>query len=635
MAAQMTSDPQSQSIVKNERYHWMGSHLETRDGVAGARFAVWAPNATEVCVLTDGNGWQHGSDWLRGSDSGVWSGFIPGVKNGTRYKYSLRTKQGEILPKADPYAFYAEHPPATASIVFDLDGYQWNDSEWMKQRAEFNWRRRPVSIYEVHLPSWKRPWDGRPYHSYRELAPMLVEHVQQVGFTHIELMPITEFPFDGSWGYQVTGFFAPTSRFGDPDDFRWFVDYCHQHGIGVIMDWVPAHFPYDAHGLARFDGSGLYEHDDPRQGFHPDWQTHIFNYGRNEVCDFLHASARFWLKEFHIDGLRVDAVASMLYLDYSRKDGEWVPNCFGGNENFDAINFLKALNTHLYSDFPGVMTIAEESTAYGGVSRPVYTGGLGFGFKWDMGWMHDTLEYMKRDPIYRKYHQNELTFRSVYAFSENFVLPLSHDEVVHGKGSLISRMPGDDWQKFANMRLLFGYQYALPGKKLLFMGCEFAQWTEWKYSSQLDWALQSSPMHSGLQMFVGDLNRLHKDYPALHELDCEPEGFSWIAADDAAKSMYTFCRTSSAGQQVVVVVNFTPSPHSDYRIGVPAAGSYVEILNSDSKLYGGSNLGNMGLQKAEPIPSHGRPFSLQLNIPPLAIMMLTVDQNIQVAKASK
>jgi len=617
---------------KNERYHWLGAHLETRDGVEGARFAVWAPNATEVSVLTDGNGWQHGSDWLSGSDSGVWSGFIPGVREGTSYKYGIRTKQGEILHKADPFAFSAEHPPATASIIHSLEHYHWNDSQWMTERAESNWLTRPVSIYEVHLASWKRPWDGRPYHTYRELAPMLVDHVKSLGFTHIELMPIAEFPFDGSWGYQVTGYFAPTSRFGSPDDFRYFVDYCHQHGIGVIMDWVPAHFPYDSHGLARFDGTGLYEHDDPKQGFHPDWKTHVFNYGRNEVCDFLHANARFWIKEYHIDGLRVDAVASMLYLDYSRKDGEWIPNCFGGNENFEAIDFMKQLNTHLHADFPGVMTLAEESTSYGGVSRPVYTGGLGFGFKWDMGWMHDTLEYIKRDPIYRKYHQNELTFRSVYANSENFVLPLSHDEVVHGKGSLLSRMPGDDWQKFANMRLLYGYQYTVPGKKLLFMGCEFGQRGEWDHHNQLDWKQQAEPLNNGLQLFLGDLNRVYKDYPALHELDCTPGGFSWIAADDAAKSIYTYCRTSSDGQQVVVVVNFTPAPHFDYRIGVPGKGSYVEIVNSDSELYGGSNIGNLGLRKTDDQPSHGRPYSLELNIPPLSIVMLTLDS---VASASK
>jgi 1,4-alpha-glucan branching enzyme len=609
--------------VRNERYHWLGSHAENRDGVDGARFAVWAPNATEVSVLSDGNGWQHGRDWLTGSDSGVWSGFIPGAGVGTRYKYSLRTKDGQILDKADPYAFAAELPPATASIIHDLDQYQWKDKDWMHRRAQVNWLRQPISVYEVQLSSWKRPWDGRRYHSYKELAHMLVDYVRQLGYTHIELMPITEFPFDGSWGYQVTGYFAPTSRFGSPDEFRYFIDHCHQNDVGVIIDWVPAHFPYDDHGLARFDGSGLYEHDDPKQGFHPDWNTHIFNYGRNEVCDFLHASARFWLKEYHIDGLRVDAVASMLYLDYSRDEGQWVPNCYGGNENFEAIEFLKQFNTHLHSDFPGAITIAEESTSYGGVSRPVYDGGLGFGFKWDMGWMHDTLEYMKRDPIYRKYHQNELSFRSVYQFSENFMLPLSHDEVVHGKGSLIQRMPGDQWQRFANLRLLYGYQYASPGKKLLFMGGEFGQSSEWNADSQLDWSLLQFEIHDGVKKFIGDLNRIYKDYPALHELDCEPAGFSWIAADDAEKSIFTFCRHDSGGDSIVVVLNFTPAPHVGYRIGVPVPGKYVEIINSDSEMYGGSNIGNLGGQVAEEVASHGRDHSLKLNIPPLAMIMLS------------
>ncbi len=609
--------------VKNERYHWLGAHVEHRDGVDGARFAVWAPNATEVSVLTDGNGWQHGCDSLTGSDSGVWSGFIAGAGVGTRYKYSLRTKDGQILSKADPYAFAAELPPATASIIHDLDQYNWRDQDWMDRRAQVNWLRQPISVYEVHLSSWKRPWDGRRYHSYKELAHMLVDYVRQLGYTHIELMPITEFPFDGSWGYQVTGYFAPTSRFGPPDDFRYFIDHCHQNNIGVIIDWVPAHFPYDDHGLARFDGTGLYEHDDPKQGFHPDWNTHIFNYGRNEVCDFLHASARFWLQEYHVDGLRVDAVASMLYLDYSRSEGQWIPNCYGGNENFEAIEFLKQFNVHLHADFPGAITIAEESTSYGGVSRPTYDGGLGFGFKWDMGWMHDTLEYMKRDPIYRKYHQNELSFRSVYQFSENFMLPLSHDEVVHGKGSLLQRMPGDPWQRFANLRLLYGYQYALPGKKLLFMGGEFGQSSEWNADSQLDWSLLQFEVHDGVKKYIGDLNRIYKDYPALHELDCQPEGFSWIAADDTEKSIYTFCRQDSAGDSIVVVFNFTPAPHVGYRIGVPLPGRYIEIINSDSKMYGGSNIGNLGGQVAEEVASHGRDYSLKLNIPPLAMIMLS------------
>ncbi|WP_146389711.1 1,4-alpha-glucan branching protein GlgB [Allorhodopirellula solitaria] len=614
----------SESQPRSERYDWLGAHLESRDGTAGTRFAVWAPNATEVSVLTDGNGWQPGRDVLHGSDSGVWSGFISGAGEGTRYKYAIKTKSGEVLDKADPFAFSAEHPPATASIIHGLDQYQWNDSDWMNRRGQVNWLQQPVSVYEVQLSSWKRPWDGRRYHTYRELATMLVDYVKELGYTHIELMPITEFPFDGSWGYQVTSFFAPTSRFGGPDEFRYFVDHCHRNGIGVIVDWVPAHYPADDHGLAHFDGTGLYEHSDPRQGFHPDWNTHIFNYGRQEVRDFLHASARFWCQEYHIDGLRVDAVASMLYLDYSREEGEWVPNQFGGNENLEAIEFLKQFNTHLHADFPGVLTIAEESTSFGGVSRPVYTGGLGFGMKWDMGWMHDTLEYVKRDPIYRKYHQDELSFRSVYQFTENFMLPLSHDEVVHGKGSLLSRMPGDQWQKFANLRLLYGYQYASPGKKLLFMGCEFGQSSEWNAESQLDWSLLQFDVHDGVKRFIGDLNRIYKDYPALHELDCEEAGFSWIAADDADKSIFTFCRFASDGSAVVIVLNFTPAPHVGYRIGVPQAGSYTEILNSDSELYGGSNVRNLGKIASEDVAAHGREQSLQLNIPPLAVVMLAV-----------
>ncbi len=616
------SESQRGVVPRNERYDWLGAHLETRQGVDGTRFSVWAPNATEVSVLTDGNGWQSGRDPLHGSDSGVWSGFIGGAGEGTRYKYAIKTKSGAVLDKADPFAFAAEHPPATASIVHDLDQYQWNDSDWMNRRGQVNWLQQPVSVYEVQLSSWKRPWDGRRYHSYRELATMLVDYVKELGYTHIELMPITEFPFDGSWGYQVTSFFAPTSRFGNPDEFRYFVDHCHRNGIGVLIDWVPAHFPYDAHGLAHFDGTALYEHSDPRQGFHPDWNTHIFNYGRQEVREFLHASARFWCKEYHIDGLRVDAVASMLYLDYSREAGEWVPNEFGGNQNLDAVEFLKQFNTHLHADFPGVLTIAEESTSFGGVSRPVYTGGLGFGMKWDMGWMHDTLEYVKREPIYRKYHQGELAFRSVYQFSENFMLPLSHDEVVHGKGSLLSRMPGDQWQRFANLRLLYGYQYASPGKKLLFMGCEFGQSSEWNAESQLDWSLLQFDVHDGVKRFIGDLNRIYRDYPALYELDCEPAGFSWIAADDADKSIFTFCRFASDGSTVVVVLNFTPAPHVGYRIGVPQAGTYSEILNSDSELYGGSNVGNLGKITSDDVAAHGREQSLKLNIPPLAVVML-------------
>ena len=608
--------------MEHKLYGRLGAHVETRDGVSGVRFAVWAPNATEVCVLTDGNGWQHGHDWLNSSDSGVWSGFIPGAGPGTTYKYSVRTQSGELLTKADPLAFYCELPPKTASIVHDLNQYQWADGDWMAQRAQTNYLEQPVSIYEVQLASWKRPWGGRRYHTYRELAEQLVSYVTELGYTHIELMPMAEYPFDGSWGYQVTGYFAPTSRFGSPDDFRWFVDYCHQHGVGVIIDWVPAHFPTDPHGLARFDGTALYEHEDERKGFHPDWNTYIFNYGRHEVREFLYESGRFWLDQYHVDGLRVDAVASMLYLDYSREEGEWVPNQFGGRENLEAVDFLKDFNTKVHGEFPGVLTIAEESTSWGGVSKPVYDGGLGFSMKWDMGWMHDSLQYIGREPIHRQYHQNELSFRSLYAFSENFVLPLSHDEVVHGKGSLIRRMPGDDWQKFANLRLLFGYQYTMPGKKLLFMGGEFGQFDEWDHEGEIDWSLLGFPFNDGVKKLIGDLNRLYRDYPALHELDSSPEGFSWIEADDAANSIYSFCRYARNGQTIVVAINFTPVVRYDYQIGVPYAGQYVELLNSDSELYEGSNVGNLGVLTATDEPSHGRDHRLKLNLPPLGMVIL-------------
>ena len=606
----------------DEKYHHLGAHVETQNGVDGVRFSVWAPNATEVAVLTDGNGWQHGQDWLNASDSGVWWGFLPGAGEGTRYKYSIRTKSGKLLDKADPFAFAAEIRPNTASIVHRLDQYEWRDSKWIDERAESNWLEKPVSIYEVHLASWKRPWDGREYHTYRELAHLLVEYVLELGYTHIELMPMAEFPYDPSWGYQVTGYFAPTSRFGAPDEFRYFVDYCHMNGIGVIVDWVPAHFPTDDHGLANFDGTHLYEHADPRKGFHPDWNTNIFNFGRFEVCDFLHSNARFWMNEYHIDGLRVDAVASMLYLDYSREDGEWEPNHLGGNENLEAIDFLRQLGVHLHGDFPGAMLIAEESTSWGGVSRPVYTGGLGFTMKWDMGWMHDSRDYLAHEPVHRKHHQNQLSFRSLYAFSENFVLPLSHDEVVHGKGSLLSRMPGDDWQKFANLRLLFGYQYTMPGKKLLFMGGEFGQWEEWDSDAELQWGQQSFPLNDGVRRLVGDLNRLYRDYPALHELDCSSDGFSWIDADDADHSIFSYCRKSRDGQTIVVVLNFTPVVRHKYRIGVPNPGSYVELLNSDAEIYGGSNVGNLGEIVATQKSCHGRPHSISVSLPPLGMLVL-------------
>ena len=606
-------------------YRWMGAHPGQLNGTPGTRFSVWAPNATEVCVVCDRNGWRHGGFYLNSSDTGIWSGFMPQVGPGEAYKYSIRTKWGEIIEKADPYAFYAEHPPKTASIVYDLDRYTWRDAEWIQRRRATNWFEEPISIYEVHIGSWKRPRDGRRYLSYRELAETLVPYVQEMGYTHLQLMPITEYPFDGSWGYQATGYFAPTSRYGNPDDFRWFVDRCHQLGLGVLVDWVPAHFPTDGHALGRFDGTGLYEHEDPRKGFHPDWNTYIYNYGRNEVRSFLLSSARFWCDQYHVDGLRVDAVASMLYLDYSRKSNEWVPNYHGGRENLEAIGFLKDLNTTIHGEFPGVMMIAEESTAWGGVSRPVYDGGLGFTMKWDMGWMNDTLHYMRRDPIHRRHHQNELSFRMIYAFHENFVLPLSHDEVVHGKHALISQMPGDYWQRFANLRMLYGYQYTTPGKPLLFMGGEFGQWTEWNHDSELDWALLGFEKHDGLRRYIGDLNGVYRREKALHELDFDPAGFSgpW---DDSANSVFAYCRHSRQHKEsVVVIMNMTPVPRTDYRIGVPEAGFYREILNSDAKIYGGSNMGNAGGAKSEPIPMHGRPNSVRVTLPPLAMLLLKAD----------
>jgi 1,4-alpha-glucan branching enzyme len=495
--------------------------------------------------------------------------------------------------------------------------------EWMDQRPMTDWHQRPISIYEVQLGSWKRPQDGRKYFNYRELAHMLVDYAHEMGYTHLQLMPITEYPFDGSWGYQATGYFAPTSRFGTPHDFMYFVDYCHQSGIGVFVDWVPAHFPSDAHSLGRFDGTALYEHADPRKGFHPDWGTYIFNYGRTEVREFLFSSARIWLEKYHVDGLRVDAVASMLYLDYSRKEGEWIPNEHGGRENLEATQFLKDLNVHLHGEFPGILTIAEESTAWGGVSRPVYDGGLGFSMKWDMGWMNDTLRYLRHEPIHRAFHQNELSFRMVYAFSENFVLPLSHDEVVHGKQSLLSQMPGDAWQKFANLRMLYGYQYTMPGKKLLFMGGELGQWTEWNHDAEIDWRLLKQAGHNGLRRFVADLNQLYTQEPALHEQDFHGEGFRWIHADDWRNSVYSYYRMARDPEDLVIVVcNFTPIPRDGYRIGVPQAGFYRELLNSDAATYGGGNVGNIGGLHSKARPSHGHSQSLVLTLPPLSVLLL-------------
>lgn len=604
-------------------YTKSGAHPDVVDGVTGIRFSVWAPNAREVSLLCDATGWTHGRHLLQPSNEGIWSGFLPNATPGMKYKYGVRDFWGKLTEKADPFAFYAEQRPKSASIVYDLGNYPWHDQSWIRHRQRNNWLETPLSIYEVHLGSWRRPDDGRLWYNYRELAHMLVDYAQQMGYTHLQLLPITEHPFDGSWGYQTIGYFAPTSRFGDPHDFMYFVDYCHQANIGVLVDWVPAHFPNDAHGLARFDGTALYEHEDPRQGAHPDWGTLVFNYGRSEVRNFLLSSARFWLDKYHIDGLRVDAVASMLYLDYSRKPGEWIPNQYGGRENLEAVQFLKDLNTVMLGEFPGVLTIAEESTAWPGVSRPVYSGGLGFSMKWDMGWMNDTLRYMARDPLYRSYHHNEVSFRMVYAFTENFVLPLSHDEVVHGKRSLLSQMPGDFWQKFANLRLLYGYQYTMPGKKLLFMGGELGQWHEWNHDHELDWDLEGHPYHDGLRAYVRGLNELYRSQKALYEQDFDPQGFAWIHCDDWQNSAFAFLRYAKDREDFVMVAcNFTPTPRENYRIGVPRPGYYSELLNSDAETFGGSNVGNLGGVYSEPIPQHGYEQSVAVQLPPLGMLIL-------------
>ncbi|MBD1938625.1 1,4-alpha-glucan branching protein GlgB [Microcoleus sp. FACHB-68] len=604
-------------------YEKLGSHPIVVNGVRGTYFAVWAPNAGYVGVKGDFNGWQdEGHALSRKGESGIWEGFIPEMTKGSLYKYRIvNHDNGYAVDKADPFAKSQESPPRTASVVWD-SAYSWHDSEWMGKRERLQALDAPMSIYEVHLGSWMRvPEEGNRFLTYRELASKLADYVNRLGFTHVELMPITEHPFYGSWGYQTTGYFSPTSRYGTPQDFMYMVDYLHQQGIGVILDWVPSHFPTDLHGLNYFDGTNLYEHSDPRQGFHPDWQSSIFNYGRHEVRSFLISSAFFWLDKCHIDGLRVDAVASMLYLDYSRKDGEWIPNEFGGRENSRAIDFLRRFNAAIYEHFPGVQTIAEESTAWAKVSRPLYDGGLGFGLKWDMGWMHDTLSYMSCDPVYRKHHQNQLTFRMIYAFNENFVLPLSHDEVVHGKGSLINKMPGDAWQKFANMRLLFGYMYAQAAKKLIFMGGEFGQWSEWSHDRSLDWHLLDSPSHAGLQKWVSDLNRIYRTEPALHELDFDWQGFEWIDCNDAEQSTISLVRKGKSENEVVLAVcNYTPLPRYNYRVGVPKEGFWQELLNSDAVDYFGSGLGNFGGLTAEAIPCHNQPYSLNLTLPPLGIV---------------
>lgn len=609
-------------------YNHLGSHLRTVDGVEGTSFAVWAPNASQVSVIGDFNGWNGDSHPLhpRGS-SGIWEGFIPGVGHGSIYKYRIRARNADyVVDKADPFARHAETPPRTGSIVWD-DAWEWGDEDWLADRAERNAATAPHSIYEVHLGSWMRvPEEGNRSLSYREIATKLAEYVKGLGFTHVEFMPLTEHPFYGSWGYQTTGYFAPTSRYGTPQDLKFLIDYLHQQGIGVILDWVPSHFPGDEHGLAFFDGTHLFEHADMRQGFHPDWNSYIFNYGRNEVRSFLLSSAIYWLDQFHIDGLRVDAVASMLYLDYSRKPGEWIPNEHGGRENLEAISFLRRMNEEVYRLFPDVQTIAEESTAWPRVSRPTWMDGLGFGMKWDMGWMHDTLTYFSREPVHRQFHHNDLTFRAVYTFTENFVLPLSHDEVVHGKGSLLGKMPGDDWRKFANLRLLLSYMYCQPGKKLLFMGGEFGQAREWNHDSSLDWDLTGHLPHHGLQLLVTDLNRIYREFPAMHQLDFDESGFEWIDASDYRQSTLSFIRRGKDPEDVVVAVfNFTPVPRYNYRLGAPFGGFWAEMFNSDAVEYGGSGQGNLGGVTASPVPSHGRPASLVLTLPPLGAIILRRD----------
>jgi 1,4-alpha-glucan branching enzyme len=590
-----------------------------------AHVALWAPNAEAVSLVGDLNGWDpHTHELHPKQSSGIWVATIDGLHAGSRYKFRVRSRGGYTVDKADPFAFATETPPLTASVVADLD-YEWADREWMAQRGERQKLSSPFTIYEVHLGSWCRKPDGTSL-SYREAAHELADHVQAMGFTHVELLPIMEHPFYGSWGYQTTGYFAPTSRYGSPTEFMYLVDHLHQRGIGVILDWVPSHFPSDEHGLAYFDGTHLFEHADPRQGFHPDWDTLVFNYGRHEVRSFLASSAMFWIERYHIDGLRVDAVASMLYLDYSRKEGEWIPNEWGGRENLEAVSFLRMLNEEIYKEFPDVQTMAEESTAWPMVSRPTYVGGLGFGMKWDMGWMHDTLQYMERDPIHRRHHHGELTFRAVYAHTENFVMPLSHDEVVHGKGSLLAKMPGDDWQRFANLRLLLGYQYALPGKKLLFMGTELAPWDEWNHDTALPWHLRNEPWHAAVGRFLADLNRLHRDLAALHARDADPAGFRWLVAEDADNSVLAFLRLAPDFEPVVVVCNFTPVTRANYRLGVPSDGAWQELLNSDASVYGGSGVGNYGRVDAHPVPLHGQPWSLTLTLPPLGLLYLTPER---------
>lgn len=614
----------------HKAWEMLGAHLREHCHTAGVHFAVWAPNARRVSVIGDFNHWDGRENPLRSmGGGGIWETFIPGLAQGETYKFEIKTQSGALLEKADPYGFAMELRPRTGSRVWNIDGYQWSaeDARWIEERDSHDQINRPISIYEVHLGSWMRTPEGQ-FLSYADLAEKLAAYVERMGFTHIELLPVAEHPLDASWGYQVTGYYAPTSRFGTPDDFMAFVDRMHQSGIGVILDWVPAHFPMDPHGLSMFDGTALYEHSDPRKGFHVDWHTLIFNYGRNEVRNFLISNALFWLDKYHIDGLRVDAVASMLYLDYGRKNGEWIPNQHGGNENLEAVSFIKQMNEVVYSYRHGILTIAEESTAWPAVSRPTYLGGLGYGLKWNMGWMNDFLEYISKEPIHRKYHHNSLTFALIYAFHENFVLVFSHDEVVHGKCSLIGKMPGDDWQKFSNVRLAVGYMYAHPGKKLLFQGCEFGQWGEWNFDQSLDWHLCDWEPHRQLQQFMADLNAVYRRFPALYERDFEPDGFQWIDFHDWEGSIVSFIRRGRNAQDAVLVIcNFTPVVRQNYRIGVPFQADWEEVLNSDAGIYGGSNVGNFGGYWSEEIAWQGQPASLNLTVPPLSVVFFAPRQS--------
>ena len=604
-------------------YERLGAHPAVHGGSAGIHFAVWAPNGRHVSVIGDFNAWDPQRHPLRPlKQSGIWTGFIPGLQPGVLYKYHLISQKDDYqVAKTDPFGFFHELSPQTASVVWDLD-YPWSDRQWMAQRGAHNRLEAPIAVYEMHLGSWMRvPEADNRQLTYRELAPLLIDYLRKMGFTHVEFLPVMEHPYYASWGYQCLGYFAPTSRYGTPQDVMYLIDQLHQAGFGVILDWVPSHFPSDEHGLGYFDGTHLFEHADPRKGVHPDWDSLIFNYGRREVVSFLISSALFWLEKYHADGFRVDAVASMLYLDYSRREGQWIPNEFGGNENLEAIDFLKRFNTEVHEHYPGTLTIAEESTAWPQVSRPVYRGGLGFDMKWDMGWMHDTLSYFSRDPVHRSYHHDKLTFRMLYAWHENYMLPLSHDEVVHGKGSLLGKVPGDEWRRFANLRLLFGYMYAQPGKKLIFMGAEFGQGQEWSHDRSLDWHLLQGRFHSGLQRWLEDLNRFYRTHPGMHQLDCQSKGFAWIDCNDAHQSALSLLRRGKApDEQIIVVCNFSGIPRVNYEVGAPAGGYWVEVLNSDARQYGGSNQGNQGGVEAAPVPAHGMSHSLNLVLPPLAVV---------------